>query len=66
MCAWCRTALLAAIVAAGVVPAAGQETTGAIIGAVADGEGSPLPGVTVRVMHVPTGFERATWRVSAT
>ena len=51
-------ALPAALLAAAAIPAAAQETTGAITGAVTDAQGRPLPGVTVRVTHVPTGFQR--------
>ncbi len=43
-------------------PAAAQETTGTIIGAVTDESGGALPGVTITLKHLGTGqtFERVT------
>jgi hypothetical protein len=49
---------LDALVPAVIVAAAAQETTGAVTGAVTDGEGRRLPGVTVRVTDPSTGFAR--------
>jgi Carboxypeptidase regulatory-like domain len=60
MRAWGRNALSAAVVAAAVIPAAAQELTGAITGAVTDGEGRRLVGVTVRATRVATGYARET------